>query len=149
MLRYSKDLLQDIIKKARVAERKRFIYSLHKSNTELQRLLNAVEPDTYVCPHKHTHTPEIFIRLRGRVALLTFDDSGEIKDKFILDEENPGAEIPVNTWHSLVSLDRDSVLYLVMEGPYDEKTHKTFPKWAPRESTEDAIKYLKMLRKRI
>ena len=46
----------------------------------VQRLLNALEPNTYLPPHRHLQAQkqEIFLVLRGSVLTFLFDDKGTI-----------------------------------------------------------------------
>ncbi len=144
-------IIEDTLQKAKESERKRAIYCIHEKEDYFQRMINAVLYDTYLVPHKHENPDklEIFLILKGRIAVLIFDDKGEIKEKIILDEkETRLVEIPPRTWHSFVVLTPEAVLYEVIEGKYDEKTHKKFAEWAPKEQDEEAQKYLKKLREK-
>lgn len=140
-------LLDELSQNAANSVRKRAIYSFHRSDSDtLQRMLNAIEPGTYVRPHKHENPDkrEVFIVLRGRAAFFVFDNNGNITKITIADSSNGvcGVEIPARTWHTLVSLERKTVLYEVKDGPYDIKNDKTFAKWAPDENTSQAKTYL-------
>jgi cupin fold WbuC family metalloprotein len=135
--------MEDASKEARASERKRSNYNFHTSyNDPIQRFLNAVEPDTYLRPHKHDNQDktEIFLILKGRILILEFDDNGEILDHIILDSEggNKGVEIPYNIWHSFISLQESSVLYEIKEGPFIQETGKIFANWSPEEGTKEA-----------
>src|SRR4030067_987105 len=71
MLSITNDDLTDLTRAARAAGRRRMNRNLHPALTDqVQRLLNAFEPGTYV----RTHRPaagrwELFLILRGRAAL--------------------------------------------------------------------------------
>jgi len=141
-------LITELSKKAKTSIRKRYNYNFHKDRRDyLQRFLNAVKPDTYVRPHKHENPDkiEIFLILKGRVLILEFDDKGQIIDNLILDFEKggKGVEIPPKTWHSIIVLEEDSVLYEIKEGPYVKETDKIFAKWSPEEGTRDALEFNK------
>jgi len=43
-------------------------------------LFNAIEPGSYIRPHRHASDPreELLIAVRGLVALVTFDDQGAV-----------------------------------------------------------------------
>ncbi len=51
-----------------------------------QRLFIAMEPGTYIRPHRHTDPPkpECFMAVRGRFALLVFENSGEVRAGYTL-----------------------------------------------------------------
>lgn len=146
----SKSTLSDLSKKAKLSKRKRQNLNFHQHfGDSIQRLLNAIEPDTYITPHKH-ETPdkrEVFILLEGEMALLIFDDHGNIIDSIYLNKNNIQlVEIPPRTWHSLVSLKEGTVYYEIKDGPYNVVTDKNFAPWAPSEDESDSINYLKFLK---
>lgn len=152
MLKITEDLLNSVTQKAKESERKRANYNFHKSYAEsMQRFLNAVEPNTYAHPHKHTDPDktEIFLILRGRVLVLEFNDKGEIVDYIILNFEsgNKGVEIPPNSWHSIIALEENSVLYEIKGGTFIKETDKVFANWAPEEGTKESKEFInKILR---
>jgi cupin fold WbuC family metalloprotein len=115
-----------------------------------QRLLNAVEPDSYIRPHRHTdpQKEETFIVVRGAFGLVLFDSSGRIERTALLRAGGPllGANVPAGAFHSLVSLEPGSVFFEAKAGPYDPATDKEWPSWAPSEGDPDAPDYLAGLR---
>ena len=59
MIKITQNLLDQIILQAKQSPRKRINYNLHTSDDAmLQRLLNALEPGTYIRPHKHETPPK-------------------------------------------------------------------------------------------
>jgi len=68
-----------------------------------------------------------------------------------MDERGPVrlVEVPPGTWHSIVILSPEAVVYEIKEGPYDPDTDKKFAPWAPAEGTDGVEEYLNELRKRI
>lgn len=146
MVRITDNLINEISDRAKVAARKRCNYNFHESYSDpIQRFLNAVEPDSYLRPHKHESPDktEIFLILKGRVLIIEFDDNGRITDHFILDSQkgNIGVEIPAKTWHSFIALDEGSVLYEIKAGPFIEGAEKVFVEWAPEEGTKAAREF--------
>ena len=125
----------------------------HEHDEPVQRMLNAMEPDTYVRPHRHTTPPKVeaFLVLRGAAAVLRFDDDGALVEAVVLRAGGPdfGAEIPPETWHTVVSLEPGTVLYEVLQGPYAAASHKDFAPWAPAEGAPDAPAFLEGLRQRL
>ena len=108
-------------------------------------MLNAIEPDTYITPHKHEAPDkrEVFILLEGEMALLIFDNNGNIIDSIYLNKNNIQlVEIPPRTWHSLVSLKEGTVYYEIKDGPYNVLNDKNFAPWAPSEDNSESINYL-------
>jgi len=148
-----KRLIQELLEDARKSPRKRIMYNLHKDTDILQRMINVALKDSYYVPHKHIAEDkcELFAILKGKVAILEFDDKGNITDKFILDSEtdNKVVEIRPNTWHTLVILSDVAVLFEIILGRYDPKSHKTFAPFAPTENTDGSSRYLKKLRSQL
>jgi cupin fold WbuC family metalloprotein len=125
-------------------------FNIHDSNDEAcQRLLNAVEPGSYIRPHRHLTfaKPESFVGLRGRIALLIFDNSGEVLQivPFGPQEDVAGADIPCDTWHTVVSLEAGSVFYEAKPGPFDPSHKSDMASWAPEEGSPEAPAYLQGL----
>jgi cupin fold WbuC family metalloprotein len=151
MIPINQELLNQLIEQARTNPRKRTNFNFHRSSSEtMHRMLNAMEPHTYVRPHKHQDPDknEAFIVLKGKVAVITFEESGKIKDCLVLEagQGKFGVEISPGTIHTLVCLDTGTVLYEVKDGPYDEKTDKKFAHFAPDESNQLAgLTYLREL----
>ena len=150
MIKITHKLINEISNKAKTSVRKRCNYNFHRSYRDsIQRFLNALEPDTYLRPHKHENPDkiEIFLILGGKVLIVEFDDDGAIVDHTVLDFErgNKGVEISPGTWHSFIALQQGSVLYEIKEGPFDKETDKTFAEWAPEEGTEEAAEFNKRI----
>lgn len=128
---------------AREAPRRRKNLNLHAELEDpVQRLCNALEPGTYVRPHRHTGADrwELFVALRGAAAILGFDDTGCIIERVELAAGGPvfGAEIAEASWHSLAALVPGTVLFEIKRGPYTALTDKDFAAWAPSEGAREA-----------
>ena len=150
MIKITDEFLDITSVKAKKAERKRMNFNFHPTHEDpLHRLLNAMEPGTYIQPHKHEDPDrfEIFLALRGRFVAIIFDDKGIITDHAILDnrEGNYGVEIPERTFHTLLSLEPGSVAYEIKEGPYLPSAAKNFAHWAPAEGDPDVESYIEKL----
>lgn len=146
----TKDILAKVTEEAIASERKRKNYNYHDELADpLQRLLNAMEPETYVQPHKHD-TPdkrEFFTILRGKALVVIFNNEGEPIDHFVLDvsKENFGVEIPAKAWHTVIVLEKGTILFEVKDGPYEALDDKNFAEWAPREGDPKCTNYNKSL----
>jgi cupin fold WbuC family metalloprotein len=146
MLKITNKIINETSDKAKTSKRKRCNYNFHKSYSDpIQRFLNAVEPASYLRPHKHEDpdTTEIFLAIKGRVLIVEFDDNGSITDHFILDQQDGmiGVEIPPKIWHSFIALQEGSVLYEIKEGPFVEGVGMIFAEWAPEKGTEAAREF--------
>lgn len=130
--------------------RRRCNLNLHEDYQDpCQRLFNAVEPGSYIRPHRHTAPPrpECFVAVRGRFVLLLFDDAGTVITTAHLAPDGPEvcAEIPAGTWHCLVALEPGSLFFEAKPGPYVPLTDKDFAPWAPPEGSPEAMWYLETL----
>ena len=135
------------------SERHRSIVRYHEHDERVQRMLNAIEPDSYVRPHRHA-TPskvEVFVALRGRAVVCTFDGAGDVAQTIEVAAGGPchGVEIPSGTWHTLFALEPGTVLYEVIEGPFSAATHKEFAPWAPAEDSPEGRRYHRSLRRQL
>lgn len=145
-------ILNELSQKAKESSRKRMNLNYHDGNPDLiQRMLNAMEPSTYVRPHKHENPDkrEIFIALKGSFAIILFDDKGQITDYVFLDR-NKGIyaiEIPPKKWHMIISLEENAVYYEIKDGPYDVLNDKHFAEWAPEEGSDKSLEYLERIKK--
>ena len=66
--------------KAANAERRRAHLNVHETlDANVQRLFIAIEPDTYMRPHRHqeAHKWEFFLVLTGAIDLLIFDGEAD------------------------------------------------------------------------
>lgn len=114
------NLLDEITAKARESERLRMNYNLHESyESKAQRLFNALEPGTVMPIHRHRHTAETYMLLRGRIDVMFYGETGEETQRYELDTTigNYGVHIPKGQWHSL-EVKESSVIFSVKEGPY-------------------------------
>jgi cupin fold WbuC family metalloprotein len=146
MKKINTSILNSLSEEAANSARLRKNFNFHETSSDkIQRLLNAGEPKTYIQPHKHENPDkrEVFIILRGRVLIVIFDDMGIITDHMILDPtiENFGIEIPERVWHTIIILEKGSILYEIKDGPYDINLDKTFAHWAPKEGDSDCLRY--------
>lgn len=143
-------LLDALSKEAKGHPRKRKNHNFHSSLADpINRMLNAVEPESYIHPHKHENPDkrEVFLLLKGRMAVFFFDDAGEVTKTAVLDQAEGcyGIEIPPGTWHTVVSLMSGTVVYEIKDGPYRVDDDKHFATWAPQEGSPEAPLYLQKL----
>ncbi len=150
---FSADYLDSLTGLALASPRRRQHRNVHADYTEqVQRLFNAIEPDSYIRPHQHGLAPrrEMMIAIRGRLALIVFDDAGNISTCHHFAANQPdtavGVEVPVACWHTVVGLEPGSILLEIKAGPFDPLTPKEMAPWAPEEGTAAASNYLEMLR---
>lgn len=118
-----------------------------------QRMLNALEPGTYVRPHRHTTPPraETFIALQGRLALCMFTDLGELEQVVVLGSGTGvfGVDVPPGLWHCVICLESATVFFESKDGPYSPIDDKDWPVWAPAEGTDESLDYSHRLQQRM
>jgi cupin fold WbuC family metalloprotein len=148
------DALMDGLREmARQSPRKRAVHRFHEHEEAVQRMLNAIEPESYVRPHKHENPDkfEAFVALRGKAAIVTFDEKGEIAEGLVIAARggSRGVEIPPRTYHMLLSLEPGTVLFELSQGPYDAQSHKKWASWAPEEGSPECVAFLAEVRRRL
>lgn len=114
------ELLDNITAQAEASPRLRMNFNLHDSlDAKAQRLLNVLLPGTPLPVHRHTHTAETYILLRGKMYVVFYDDLGVETQRHLLDpgEGNYGVQIPKNQWHGIEVLE-PSTIFEVKDGPY-------------------------------
>ncbi len=141
MKRIDHQLLTTLSTQAAASPRKRAHHNLHPQlDDPVQRLCIAMEPGTYVRPHRHMQpeTWEILLILSGTVALLIFDDSGRVLERIELAAggEVSAVEIPANTWHAVASLKAGTVVFEVKQGPYATITEANYAPWSPADGVQ-------------
>lgn len=99
----------------------------------VQRLAIAMEPGTYIRPHRHPHTFELLLPLSGRFLVLNFDESGTVTRRVVLGEECAALEMEAGTWHSVLSLDNGGMIFEVKHGGYVPVSEQDSAPWAPAE----------------
>ena len=137
-----KKLLDETMEKALESPRLRMNHNFHETlDDPINRLINALEPDTYLRPHRHKNPDKIefFLVLRGKVALFLFDDHGTITDHDILDPKagTYGGEIPADVWHSLLVMESGSTVFEMKQGPFAPISPENIASWSP--SPEDTV----------
>jgi cupin fold WbuC family metalloprotein len=140
-------VLDALVAQAKAAPRKRAHFNLHPElNDPVQRLCIAMEPDTYVRPHRHSdpETWEVLMILRGSLALTIFDDKGKVLERTVLKTGGPVTvlEFPMNAWHAPVSLEPGTVVFEVKRGPYKPISEVNLAEWAPSEGKPEASRFL-------
>lgn len=146
-------LLDQVSAEARQSPRLRRNRNFHVDDEQPgHRLLNALEPGTYIMPHRHLDTAkdETLLVLRGRVGLVIFDDGGNVVATTVLGPAGAalGADLPHGTWHTLICLESGSVFLEAKAGPYRPLADAEKAPWAPAEGAPGAADYLSQLARR-
>jgi cupin fold WbuC family metalloprotein len=135
---------------SRQSPRGRIIRPFHPSeNDTLHRMLNVIQPLSYIQPHRHGTPPkaESIVVLQGAIGCVIFSDLGAVEQAHVLGAKRPafGIDIHAGVFHTLFALEADTVLFEVKQGPYEKTSDKDFASWAPQEGADEAQAYLEQL----
>lgn len=114
------ELLDKVTAEAEESPRLRMNFNLHESlDAKAQRMLNVLLPGTPLPVHRHPHTAETYVLLRGRMFVVFYNSLGEQIERYLLDPAigNYGIQIPKGQWHGVEVID-PSTIFEVKDGPY-------------------------------
>lgn len=143
-------LADQALSASRDSDRKRVILPFHKSHAEnVHRMFNALQPGTYVRPHRHLAPPksEVFLVLQGALDFVLFQEDGSIQQvqRLAAGSDTFGIDLAPGLFHAFVVRSVDTLIYEVKPGPYSALDDKDFAPWAPAEGTPDVPAYLEAL----
>lgn len=139
-------LLDGVTAQAVASPRRRKNHNFHAADdAPCHRLLNAIEPGSYVAPHRHADKDETILVVRGRLGALLFDAEGKVTTTAVLTPggETIGVNLAAGTFHSLVSLEPGTVFFESKAGPYRPLTPAERASWAPIEGDPEVADTLK------
>lgn len=145
-------LLAEVSAEAQQAPRRRRNRNFHPADDYPgHRLLNAIEPDSYVMPHRHLDPTkdESIVCLRGRLGIVVFGPSGAVDRSYALTPAGNcvGVDIPHGVYHSVLALERGTVFFEAKAGPYVPLAADERAPWAPAEGEPGVAVYLVTLRR--
>lgn len=114
------ELLDKVTAEAQASPRLRMNFNLHESlDAKAQRLINVLLPGTVLPIHRHRHTAETYVLLRGKMFVVFYDGTGAQVERYLLDPAlgNYGVQIPKGQWHT-VEVIEPSAIFEVKDGPY-------------------------------
>ncbi|HEX5655770.1 MAG TPA: WbuC family cupin fold metalloprotein [Polyangiales bacterium] len=146
----TESLVQRAFEVSRESDRKRVIVPFHKSAEDNpHRMFNAMQPGTYVRPHRHLAVPksEVFLVLRGALDFVVFAEDGTIELARTLraGSEDFGIDLAPGLFHGLLVREPDTLVYEVKPGPYAAADDKDFASWAPAEGDPGVPAYVAAL----
>ena len=144
-------LLDELSARARSVPRLRAHHNLHDSpEAPAHRMLVAIEPGSYVRPHRHLdpNKAETIIVLRGRLGVIVFDEAGRREEAR---EMTPGGavigyNIPPGVFHSIVCLAPGTIFIEAKAGPYAVPLAAEWGTWAPAEGEPGTAEALAAMR---
>jgi cupin fold WbuC family metalloprotein len=150
LLLIDESLLSHVSGMARDSARRRRNYNFHADESEpCNRLLNAIEPGSYIRPHRHLEPgkDETLVVLRGRLGAVYFDDSGQVTRTLLMAPASAlvGVHTPRGAYHSFIALEPGTVFFEAKAGPYTPLAENEIAPWAPAENDPAAADYLAAL----
>lgn len=122
-MKITQALLDDLTAQAKASPRLRMHLDLRNSeDDQSQRILNAIEPGSPERIHRHRHTSETVVCLRGRVVEEFYNESERRCTETIeLSPNGPvvAVNIPIGQWHSIRALESGTVVLAVKDGAYE------------------------------
>ncbi len=142
--------IDEAILASRSSARRRMIAPIQRSESALvQRMLNVMQPGSYVRPHRHPRpqSVELIQVLQGALAVFVFSENGEVLTARTLRPGVSGSllDLEPGVWHTFLPLSPDTVVLEIKGGPYDAKLDKVWPDWAPEEGADAAEAYAQSL----
>ena len=116
------NLLDALTAQAKTSPRLRMNLDLRNTPEDhSQRMLNALEPGTVLPIHRHRHTSETVVVLRGKVKWLYYNDKGELTDTILVEAGGDicGLSVPMGQWHLIECLESGSVILETKDGPWE------------------------------
>jgi len=113
-------LLDKVTSEAEASPRLRMNYNLHGSlDAKAQRLINVLLPGSPLPIHRHKHTAETYIILRGKMFVVFYNDLGAQTERYLLDptQGSYGVQIPAGQWHGIEVIE-PSAIFEVKDGPH-------------------------------
>ena len=122
-MKITQAILDKLTEEAKASPRLRMNLDLRNSDADQsQRMLNAIEPGSPLPIHRHRHTSETVVCLRGRLVWEFYDELERICTETI--ELSPNGQvvalnIPAGQWHTVKALESGSVILEMKEGAYE------------------------------
>lgn len=141
--RIDQALLQQTTTEARTSPRLRKNANFHpRDDFPAHRLINAMQPGSYVRPHKHLDVSkdETILAVQGRFGYISFNEEGQIEEVIELAPGGPvfGIDIPHGTTHTILALEPNSVFFEAKAGPFVPLSEQEIAAWSPAEGTDEA-----------
>ena len=86
--------------------------------------------------------------MRGSFLFTVFDGEGAVLSRHLLGCAGGLAalEFEAGTWHTVTSLESNSVIFEVKEGPYLPVPDSDMAAWSPRDGTPEAARFVEAMR---
>jgi cupin fold WbuC family metalloprotein len=138
--------LERLARQAAGHPRGRINHNYHRYRDGYQRLLNVVQPGSYIRPHRHRQPAksESFVVLQGEIGFFQFGDEGDLLAAHRIGPRRAicAVDLAPGVWHCFLALAPDSVVFEAKNGPYDAERDKEFAPWAPAEGEAASADYM-------
>lgn len=128
MEKITQGLLDCLTEQAKTSERLRVNLDLRDSDLDgSQRMLNAIEPGSFVPIHRHQKTSEVIVCLRGKLRVEYYDELERIcSDSFVIEPNGPNVavSVPMGQWHTAHALESGTCVLEMKNGAYEPITDK-------------------------
>ena len=118
----SQAVLDRLTAEAKASPRLRMNLDLRNSaEDKSQRMLNAIEPGSPLPIHRHRHSSETVVCLRGRLQEVFYNEAGEKTEVIELSPDGPvvALNIPIGQWHTVRVLESGTVILECKDGAYE------------------------------
>jgi len=142
-------MIDDVITRARSAERRRSRLLLHRSPDELlHEMIIALPRDSCDIPHKNFRSGKSFHVLRGRMTVMVFSDDGTTLTPLYAEAGGGGAASLVRLndsyFHTIIPMSDYVVFVETNMGPF---TGNEFAPWSPTDmTTGEGLRFAETLR---
>ena len=122
-MRITQAILDSLTEQAKKSDRLRMNLDLRNSEEDSsQRMLNAIEPGSPLPIHRHRHSSETVVCLRGRLVEEFYDELERTCTESI--ELSPNGSvvavnIPKGQWHTVRALESGTVILEMKDGAYE------------------------------
>jgi cupin fold WbuC family metalloprotein len=143
-------LLDAVSQEAAASPRRRKNRNFHTRDDDCShRLLNAIEPGSYIAPHCHLDPAkdETMIVLRGLLGVVFFDAAGQVTQTALLAPAGAacGVTIPHGVFHTVLACQPGTVFFEAKAGPYLPLSDAERATWAPGEGDASVVAYVQTL----
>ena len=122
-MKITQAILDSLTEQAKASERLRMNLDLRDSEKDTsQSMLNAFEPGSPLPIHRHRHTSETVVCLRGRLVEEFYDKLERVCSETIeLSPNGPvvAVNIPAGQWHTVRALESGTVILEMKNGKYE------------------------------
>ena len=128
--------MDSLSQQAKANPRLRQSYDLRTTpDDQSQRVLNALEPGTELPIHRHRHSSETMVVIRGSVTELFYKDEGTLTDAITVapihnpsnlsnPQSVPMIQIEKGQWHSLKCNEPDTIIFEAKDRAYEPLTEE-------------------------